>query len=241
MGLGFVLLLWTVVGLVLASIAAAVLGGATAFLTRGAESGRRRALLAAILLPFACLVWGGCVFVLQAVVNEGVLHRDVGMGDSWHAPLPNGYAILMIDVTDQGWVYNPRTQPDDSGVAEKEDAVSGVRHLQVSGNYILGDIDSHSFEHAGTDSNAIDSYFLLDTASGKRSNFADYESLRHEAAQHNITLKLEPIESVYSHYRFSWFDVFAGILFVGPPLAAFLVLVFWVRRIRRTRAALVPA
>ena len=240
MGIGFVLLLWAVAGVTAATVAATFLGTTAALLTRKAERGRRRAIAFAVLLPFACLVWAGGVFIFQAVVNETLLHRDLGMGDTWHAPLPNGYQILMIDITDQGTVYNPKTQLSDSGVSDQEDAISGVRNLQISGKYILGDVDSHSFEHSGRGSNEVDSYFLLDTATGKRTNFADYESLHRIASEHNIRLNLEPIDSVYSHYRFSWFDVFAGALFVLPPLGAFIGLVFWVSRIRRTMGNMVP-
>ncbi|HEY6369795.1 MAG TPA: hypothetical protein VIX37_04395 [Candidatus Sulfotelmatobacter sp.] len=53
------------------------------------------------------------------------------MGDTWQAPLPNGYQIMMIDVTDQGWVYNPKTQAD-GDVSERHDAVAGVRNLEVA-------------------------------------------------------------------------------------------------------------
>ena len=234
MGLVIVLAFWVTAALIAATLGAGVLGGVTAWLTRRSERGRHRAIVAAILLPFACFVWGGCVFVFQAVVNEGLLHRDLGMGDTWHAPLPNGYQILMIDVTDQGTVYNPKTQSSDSGVMDKEDAIPGVRKLQVSGSYILGDIDSHSFEHLGYQSDEVDSYFLLDTATGSRANFVDYSSLQRAAAEHKITPNLQPIYSVYSRYRFTWFDVFVGALFVLPQFAAFLALVLWVKRIRRT-------
>jgi hypothetical protein len=111
MGLGIVLLLWLVVGTVLTAIGAAILAGTTGLLTRGITNGRRKVIIAAALLPFVCLCWAGVVFVFQAVINEGLLHRDLGLGDTWHAPLPNGYQIMMIDVTDQGMVYNPKTQP----------------------------------------------------------------------------------------------------------------------------------
>ena len=58
MGLGFVLLIWAIVGTVVAGIGAMVLGYATALFTRGATGGRRRAIVAASLFPFACLA--GC-------------------------------------------------------------------------------------------------------------------------------------------------------------------------------------
>jgi hypothetical protein len=141
MGITIVLLLWAVFGTVVAALIPTTLGGTTALLTRGA-TGRRKAIISAAVFPFACFAWGAAVFVFQAIVNEGLLHRDLGMGDTWHAPLPNGYQIMMIDVTDQGWVYNPKTQPG-SGVREQEDAVAGVRKIQIAGRYILGATDSN--------------------------------------------------------------------------------------------------
>jgi hypothetical protein len=188
------------------------------------------------LFPFVCSGWSGAVFVFQAVVNEGLLHRDLGLGDTWHAPLPNGYQIMMIDVTDQGWVYNPKTQPG-SVVGEREDAVSGVRNVQVAGRYILGATDSQSFEHLGQDSNQVDAYFLLDTQLGKQAPFKNYDALRQKALELGIEPNLQPINSVYSKFRFSWFDVMAGLLFCVPPLIGFLLLIGWIARLRRTRVS----
>jgi len=45
------------------------------------------------------------------------------------------------------------------------------------------------------------------------------------AGQLGIRVSLEPIYRVYSRYRFSWFDVFAGALFLGPVLIGFVLLV----------------
>ncbi len=104
MGLIFVLFFWAIVGGVLAALGAATLGGAAAILTRGVSTSGRQVIRAARLFPFACLGWLGLVFVFQAVVNEGFLHRDLGIGDTWHAPLPNGYQVMMIDVTNSGTV-----------------------------------------------------------------------------------------------------------------------------------------
>jgi len=142
MGIGFVLLIWSLVGAILAGIGALVFGGAATFFTRGAEQGRRRrVILAVALFPFACLIWAGAVFVFQAVINEAVLHRDAGIGDTWTCPLPDGYALLMVDVSDQGVVYNPKTQTASNGVTDQDDALDGVRALQLAGPYILGGQD----------------------------------------------------------------------------------------------------
>src|SRR5215471_16608614 len=200
MGLGLVLLFWVVAGTFVAAIGAVTLGCVTAMLTRGVTNGRRNVIIAASLFPLVCLGWGGVVFVFQAVVNEALLHRDLGLGDTWHAPLPNGYRIMMIDVTDQGWVYNPKTQP--SGVvSQREDAVAGVRNVQVVGRYILGGIDSKSFEHLGKDINQVDAYFLLDTQLGKQTPFQNYDALRQRAVELGIKPNLQPINAVYLKFR----------------------------------------
>lgn len=235
MGIGIVLLFWAVAGTVLAGVGAIVLGGATAFLTRKITRGRRRVIIAAGLLPFGCLVWAGGLFVFQALVNEGLLHRDPGLGDSWHCPLPNGYALVMIDVTDQGWVYNPKTQPEADGVGEQEDAVAGVRMVQVAGRYIAGGSDTRSFQHLGQNSSDVDSYFLLDTQAGKQTKFKSYDELLHAASQLGIQLDLKPIDRVYSQYRFTKFDVFVGLLLVVPPLLAAGLLAWWIARLRRIK------
>jgi hypothetical protein len=232
MGIGFVLLIWAVVGIVVAAIGALVLGNIAAYVTRGAERGRKRLIWAASLFPLACLGWVGAVFVFQTIVNETVFHRDAGLGDTWNCPLPNGYALLMIDTTDQGWVYNPRTQSE-GAVAEQEDAVAGVRALQVVGPYILGGSDTGSFQQAESHKDQIDSYFLLDTKIGKQTRFPNNEALQAKAQELGIAENLQPIASVYSRYRFTWFEVFTGSLLLLPLLISAVLLLRWTLRVRK--------
>jgi hypothetical protein len=236
MGIGFVLLIWGIVGTILAGVGAAVLGGSTAFLTQNVNHGRRRAILAASLFPFVCFGWATAIFAFQAIVNGVVLHRDPGIGDGWDCPLPNGYALSMIDVTDQGWVYNPKTQVG-GNVHEQADAVGGVRVLQVAGRYILGGSNSKSLEHFGRASDRVDSYFLLDTQVGKHTDFSDYNLLVSAAQPLGIQLHLEPIAAIYRRYRFTWFDIFAAFLFCGPLLFAAFLLLRWIIRLRKTTTA----
>ena len=239
MGLGIVLLFWAILGTILAVGELIIFGGLTAFFTRGATRGRRAATITACLFPIACFGWAGALFLFQAIVNEALLHRDLGIGDTWHAPVSNGYQIMMIDVTDQGWVYNPKTQVTSTGVGEQEDAVSGVRVLQIADPYILGGVDRQAFEHLGKESNQIDSYFVLNTRTGKNTILPDFESLQRGALQLGIRTDLEPINVVYSRYRFSWFDVFVGVLFFVPPIIGFFLLLRRVVRLRQTRG-LIP-
>jgi hypothetical protein len=232
-GIGIVLLIWAVVGTLLAGLGALFLGGATALLTREVQKGRRSVILCASVFPFLCLAWAGIVFVFQAAVNDFVFHRDAGLGDTWKCPLPDGYALLMIDETDQGWVYNPKTQGW-GGVGERDDSLSGVRVLQLSGPYIFGGLDSHAYQFASKDDH-IESYFLLDTKTGKHQSFPTYEALQGKAQQLGATLNLERISVVYSRYRYSWFEKLVAFVFCAPPLLFALLLIWWIVRLRKAR------
>ena len=234
MGIGIVLMIWAVVGAVLACIGAMVMGATTMFLTRKATKDRTLTLLASFAFPFGCAGWAALLFVFQALVN-GTMHRDPGLGDSWDCPLPNGYAIMMIDVTDRGWVYNPKTQS--GGLSEQDDAVAGVLVIQVAGRYILGGADTRSFTEQGNDMNRVNSYFILDTQPGKKTSYPTIDELRRGTQALGISLNLQPINAVYSKYRYTWFDIFVGILLVIPPLISFAVLALRIRRLRNTSAA----
>jgi len=204
--------------------------GTTALvLTRRATKDRSLTLLASLAFPFACLGWAALLFVFQASVN-GAMHRDPGLGDTWTCPLPNGYTILMIDTTNHGWIYNPKTQPG-SGVCEQEDAVAGVVAVQLAERYILGGGNSRN---AAFDDSRIDSYFILDTQTGKKTIFSTTDELRAAAQQAGISLNLQPIQAVYSKYRYTWFDVLVGILLCLLPLFYFGVLVVKIRKLRRS-------
>src|SRR5258706_11155596 len=238
MGIGIVLLAGAVIGTILACIGGTMLGGATAFFTRGVKENRRKAIIAASAFPFVCLAWAGAVFFFQAVVNETAFDRDPGLGDAWHCPLPNGYALMMIDVTDYGWVYNPKTQIG-GGVGEQEDAIFGVRAVQVAGRYIIGGIDSKIPDDeslVGNNYGQMDSYFLMDAQTGKRSDFRTYDELNSAAQTLGIQPDLRHIDDVYRKYRFTWFDTFGAFLLFVPPVVAADLLLSRILKLRRTRA-----
>jgi hypothetical protein len=96
MSIGLVLLIWGVVGVVLAAIGALVLGCMAAYLTRGIQKGRKSLILTASLFPLICLGWAAAVFAFQAVINETVLHGDAGLGDTWSCSLPNGRFFRLV-------------------------------------------------------------------------------------------------------------------------------------------------
>ncbi len=172
-------------------------------------------------------------------MNGFLLYRDPGLGDTWQCPLPNGYAITMIDVTDQGWVYNPKTQPD--GVGEQEDAIGGVRTLQVAGRYILGGSDTHWFGGSGDSKTNVNPYFLLDSHTGTHIVFMSFDDLHLAASQLGIQPKLENINVIYSRYRFTWFDVLVVALLFVPLLTYFVLIVRRILGLRRSRKMPVTA
>lgn len=233
MGIGFVLLIWAVIGFSFAAVGTVALGSTAAYVTRRAQFGRDRLIVAARVFPFACLGWAAVVFISQATVNETVFHRDPGIGDAWQGPLPNGYAILMVDMPDRGCVYNPKTQSVEDSVVEQEDAPCEIGRLQVEGRYILGGRFGDSAD--GSDRAEAEPYFLLDTQTGKRIGFSTYEALRAYAQGLGIRLNLKSIESIYSTYRFTRFDIFVALLFFTPLLIGSFLLVRWTLKVRSTR------
>jgi hypothetical protein len=235
MGIGMALVAFAIVGTVLAGITGIVIAFITALITRGAPK-RRNAIIAAIFFPFACLGRCGAIFGFQAIMNEDFFHRDAGLGDAWQCPLPNGYGILMIDTTDYGWAYNPKTQPA-RGVSEQEDAPFSVRLLQVDRNYFLGRLDSKAGERESANTQRIDAYFLIDTDTNKRLNFPDYQSLQVAFEPLGIRLNLEPIATVYRRYRFTWFDVIADLLFILPCVVTSIFLVRWILGLRNIQVS----
>ncbi len=237
MGIGFVLVIWGVVGLVMASVGSLVMRGVVAYFLRGVAD-RGQLLRRATLFPVACLIWAGMVFVFQAVVNVVFLHRDIGIGDGFDCPLPNGYALSFIDVTEIGTLYKPANHslwedPQENAV----NAINDVVVMQLTGPYVLGGSDSKRLEHFGQDNYAADTYFVLDTRTDKRTDFKTYAALREAAQRLNLQPNLVAIDSLYSKYRFTWFDAFAGLVLIVPPLIAAALMTRSVVRLRMTRAA----
>jgi hypothetical protein len=203
------------------------------------RAGRTRLILWTCIYPFACFCWLLAVFIFQAYVNESLLYRDPGIDRTWQTPLPNGYAVLMLDEYHDGTVFNPKTHF--SGASNNEihpdgpDAVSGVRVVQIAGNKILGGAGPIGQYSSPAARHRIDSYFLLDTASHTRANFEDYDTLTQAAQAAGIAPHLEPIYRIYQRYRYTWFDFSVIALALVPILGAGLFL--W-RRIWRLKQSL---
>jgi hypothetical protein len=118
-------------------------------------------------------------------------------------------------------------------LANKKTQVAGVGTVQVAERYIFGAADSHLSDFGKP--TQVDSWFVLDTNTGKRKNFKNSEDLTRAASQLGVQLNLEDIEAVYSRYRFTWFEVLVGLLLFIPLAAYFVMPARWILRLRKAR------
>ena len=235
MGIMVVLIFHAIALTIAASVAAIILGGATYALLKHSVDKRKRAALASIAFPFLCVAFAGGWFVVYATTNSTVFHRDPGLGDGWDTPLPNGYALMMIDTTDQGAVYKPMSKWGD-GFNESDRKVDGARQLQVSKNLIFGARDTGYFGRLGQESTFVDSYFEMDTAKDTYREFKTLDELRQQAASEGVSLQLRPFDSVFGDYRTTWFDYLSGVILLLVPGVGFFLLARWIWKIRRSAA-----
>jgi hypothetical protein len=216
-----------------ATVGAIVFGAISYFLTRQSWPKSKRAVIASVIFPYVCVGFAGAWFISYTVINYEAFHRDPGLGDSWETPLPNGYALMMIDTTDQGTVYDPKTQQGYGSVVGREDTVFGARQLQVSNDLIFGASDSGYFGRIGQESKAVDTYFELNTSKKTHIEFKSLEELRRRAASEGVTLNLREFYSVFHDYRTAWFDYFALAVLLIIPFIGFLLLTGWIWRFRQ--------
>jgi 4-amino-4-deoxy-L-arabinose transferase-like glycosyltransferase len=221
MGIGFVLLFYLVVLSIAAGVSSLVLAAATSWYLRTASAGRGRLTTYMAVFPFACVVYAGAWFIAYAAINDIVFHHDPMIGDGWYTDIGNGYAIDMIDVTDQG-VVHPVNGPE-HGLNSPE-GLTGVRRLQVAGTHIFGSQDVHGFEHLGQDSDEESNFFAIDMPTHHIASFHSENDLAEFAKRTGVTLKLQPIESIYRRFRMNWFEPIAGLALVLPPALAFATL-----------------
>ena len=235
MGIMVVLIFYAIALTITASVAAIVLGGATSALLKHTVDKRKRAVLASIAFPFLCVAFAGGWFVVYAITNYTVFQRDPGLGDSWETPLPNGYALIMIDTTDLGAVYKPVAGSRES-FNESNHKVDGARQLQVSRSLIFGARDTGYFGRSGQESTFVDSYFEMDTARDTYKEFKNIEELRQQAASEGVLLQLRPFNSVFGDYRTTWFDYLSGMVLLLVPSVSFFLLARWIWKIRQSTA-----
>jgi hypothetical protein len=220
------ILLFIAAVLFLSSLVGLVFGCITATVISNVSWHRRLAMSATSALPFCLLTLIVVPFILQWVVAKK-------MSIPGSCRLPNGYSVMMIDAADPVLVYNPRNQSTSEGVVWQRDGVDGVRTLQVAERYILGGRDSHGLAHLAKVGDQVDSYFVLDTETGKLTVMPSHAQLEKAASQLGIQLKLERAYTVYSRYGLM---PFVRVPPFGTSLALLVLLWLlarWIMQLRR--------
>jgi hypothetical protein len=212
MGLGFVLLVWAIIGTFLALIAGAILAAICSFVQKRFGQIRKNWIIAFGIAPFLCGLYCFVAFIAYGIWCEEYRGLDFGTGDTWHIPLANGFELYAIDTFDQVYLVAP------NGTQFHE----GLRQLGVSGPWIYGELPSSI-------------YFLIDSAANSETKFPTDRDLDDALRVHGVTNPdLLPTESYYQKHRFSGPDSLAAGLILGPPGIGFLILVFlFFRAMRR--------
>jgi hypothetical protein len=145
----------------------------------------------------------------------------------------------MIDLMDTAIIYNkadPSVYQDGQvrGSQNDQDIVFGVRRLDVRPPLLLGAASPDSWvDHPANPPETL--FFILDTRTGKRTDEASLDALQADAIQFGGPLKLEPVSTVYGHYRYGKADLIPGIAFAIPPIIALFFLTRALLRLRATR------
>ncbi|MCC6589843.1 MAG: hypothetical protein IT168_24325 [Bryobacterales bacterium] len=214
MGIGFVLLFWLVAGVLLAIGASVVIWNVIRGVVPSTVAGHNRLLFFGTALPFACLAWSAVVFVGYAVINVAVFHRDIGIGDGFNCPLPNGYALEFVDVLDSATLFR---RGDTSGLS-----IPNVTHLQLTAGYMLGSSDTGRGKL----------WFILNERTGQLTDFRRLNEFETAARARELIPRLAPVAEAYQAFRYTWFDALAAFLLIVPPVAAGVLLMRSISTIR---------
>ena len=117
MGVGFVILIHLVFLFIISSIVS-LFGVIITMLISNKEKKKRKVLLA-ILIPFHIFFSSYILGLIGSIIISETTNVDIGIGDSWYAPINVSYQILMIDLPEQAYIQY-----------EDESLISDVSEIQ---------------------------------------------------------------------------------------------------------------
>lgn len=195
MGIGFVLIIWLIIFVVLAIPTSAILCLLTRFFSKSATKKlcRRRIVIAAVL-PFAVIVYFGCAFIVYGSWCFLVRNVDPGIGDGWVVPVGNDYTMEMIDIPENAFIHK-----------NKETHIGNIR--------LIGKIEPYVFGRS------TDGYFILNVSSGKLYQSESEHNFKEELKERGVceTNILETPESFYYKNRWGIPDLIAGLIIFSIP------------------------
>ena len=161
-------LLFLAIWLVIFAVIAVILGmiGVAVVYPFLSKSRRKRKMLLTFLTPIVGIAsYVGSSIIAMIIISE-LLNIDIGFGDSWKAPLPNGYQLISVDMPENGSIYKDA----DFGTED----VNGVQQIEVMGDSVIG--------------LASKKYFLLDTKDGKIAYYPSVLELQKKVGKSKIAL-----------------------------------------------------
>ncbi|MBQ9555466.1 MAG: hypothetical protein IJV05_04505 [Muribaculaceae bacterium] len=166
---------------------------------------RKRKILLAFLSPgLAIGIWTVCS-VVTMLTTSTLCNVDIGLGDTWISPLPNGYEIYSIDLPGNGNIDKVDTS---DSITTFYETVSASK-LQVIGDTVIGQRADNG------------DYFLLDT---RTDSLTFHESLTQLQASLNGK-KIELMDNSEYHWqaRRTPYSIGATIALCCIALALFLL------------------
>lgn len=102
MGIGFVLLIFIIFIAIISFIVAFFSGIFTSFFAKGEK--RKRKILLSIFIPFHIFFSFFIFCLIGSIIISENNNVDIGIGDSWYAPIDESHRILMIDLTEVAYI-----------------------------------------------------------------------------------------------------------------------------------------
>jgi energy-coupling factor transporter transmembrane protein EcfT len=102
MGIGFVILIFIVFIAIISLIVAIFSGIFSAIFVKGEK--RKRKILLAIFIPFHIFFSFFFISLIGSAIISENSNVDIGIGDSWYAPIDESHQILMIDLTEKAYI-----------------------------------------------------------------------------------------------------------------------------------------
>jgi amino acid transporter len=165
MGLGFVILIHLIVLFILAAMISGICGIIVFIKNRKKEQRKRKTFLA-IICPFIFLYTFYFCLLIGGVIISETKKVDIGIGDTWYAPINDTCRIVMIDLPNMGYI-----ECNDKVVVNSIIKIDQVENSIVGQNsdlkFFIFDLQENKLDYYATEQELIineyiDSHTLVD-------------------------------------------------------------------------------
>ena len=174
MGILFTLIFWGVLFGILSLLLGFIALVIAAIACKGEQ--RKRKLFLSFCTPAVAILSYATSSLIGMIITAMVCNIDIGIGDSWVAPLTNGYELTSIDTPERADLCKASTQ---------EVLLDEITKVELRGDSLIG-------KSMGTDGR----YFIFNLATGRNQRFDTLAELSQALPQ-------EPLNFV-SNTDFYW-------------------------------------